>query len=121
MSRARKPRSVAIELPASGAERGSGTYLRTYSSASRSASATVTVEARTASVRPECACISRTTSGIPASAASSAWITTSTPSPRTLRSPSVTSTAISMSASRPRSSPVISQSIQTRRSVTRSH
>ena len=43
----------------------------------------------------------------------------STPSPSTLRSPSVTSAAISMSASRCRSRPVISQSIHTRRSFTR--
>src|SRR5688500_9445915 len=63
--------------------------------------------------------MSRTTSGIPASRGSSAWMTRSTPSPRTRRSPSVTSAAISMSASRPRSRPVISQSIHTRRSFTR--
>ena len=63
--------------------------------------------------------MSRTTSGIPASSGSSAWMTRSTPSPRTRRSPSVTSAAISMSASRPRSRPVISQSIHTRRSFTR--
>ena len=63
--------------------------------------------------------MSRTTSGIPASSGSSAWMTRSTPSPSTRRSPSVTSAAISMSASRRRSRPVISQSIHTRRSFTR--
>ena len=40
----------------------------------------------------------------------------STPSPSTLRSKSVTRAATSMSASCSRDSPVISQSIQTRRS-----
>src|SRR3954454_18320403 len=62
--------------------------------------------------------MSRTTSGIPASSGSSAWMTRSTPSPSTWRLPSVTSAAISMSASWRRSRPVISQSIQTRRSFT---
>src|SRR5690349_5492162 len=63
--------------------------------------------------------MSRTTSGMPSSSGSSAWMTRSTPAPSTRRSPSVTSAAISMSASRPRSRPVISQSIHTRRSFTR--
>src|SRR5215218_9190161 len=54
---------------------------------------------------------------MPSSCASSAWMTTSTPSPRTLRSGSVTSAATSISASEPRLSPVISQSTQTRRSA----
>src|SRR6187551_1983614 len=76
------------------------------------------VESRTSSVSPERACMSRTMSGIPASTESSAWMTRSTPSPSTRRSPSVTSAAISMSASRRRSRPVISQSIHTRRSFT---
>ena len=43
--------------------------------------------------------MSRTTSGIPASADSSAWITMSTPSPSTFSSPSVTRQAISIRAS----------------------
>ena len=65
MSRARKPRSVAIELPHSGAVRGSLTYVRDVGHDQSSASATVTVEARTASVRPDLACMSRTTSSMP--------------------------------------------------------
>src|SRR4051812_23825418 len=119
MSRVRKPRSVAIELPARGAVRGSGTNSLTYASTRSSASRRLTGERRTSSVRPERACMSRTMSGIPASDSSSVWITRSTPSPRTRRSPSVTRAAISMRASRPRSRPVISQSIHTRRSFTR--
>src|SRR6266508_1034428 len=83
-----------------------------------SASATVTVAARTASVRPDLACMVLTTSFMAASCLSSAWITTSTPSPSTLRSGSVTSAATSINASWRRSRPVISQSIQTRRSFT---
>src|SRR3954470_7795663 len=83
-----------------------------------SASATVTVAASTSSVRPDLSCIWRTTSNMPASASSSAWITTSTPSPSTLRSGSVTSAATSINLSLSRSRPVISQSIHTRRSPT---
>ena len=45
-------------------------------------------------------------------------MTTSTPSPITFSSKSVTRAATSISASAPRSSPVISQSIHTRRSFT---
>src|SRR3954447_20131409 len=63
--------------------------------------------------------MSRTTSGMAARAASSAWMTMSTPSPSTFSSPSVTRQAISIRASRCRSRPVISQSIHTRRSFTR--
>ncbi|COX85327.1 Uncharacterised protein [Mycobacterium tuberculosis] len=55
---------------------------------------------------------------MPDSAASSACITTSTPSPRMFRSASVTRAAISISLSEPRSSPVISQSIHTSSSCT---
>src|SRR5579859_664967 len=118
MSRARKPRSVAIELPHSGAERGSGTCVVRYDMIRSSASSTPTVDARTCSVSPDFSCISRTTSNIPSSSSSLAWITTSTPSPRMLRLGSVTSAATSIRASCPRSSPVISQSIHTRRSLT---
>ncbi len=82
------------------------------------AAATSTVEARTSSVRPERLCIWATTSTIPSSASSSAWITTSMPSPRTLSSASVTRAAISMSRSDRRSRPVISQSIHTNSSRT---
>src|SRR5215218_1731309 len=52
-----------------------------------------------------------------ARASSGHAMTTSTPSPSTLSWESVTSTATSMSASRCRSRPVISQSIQTMRSA----
>src|SRR3954454_20464732 len=83
-----------------------------------SASATVTVAARTSSVRPDLSCIWSTTSNMPASASSSAWMTTSTPSPSTLRSGSVTSAATSINLSLSRARPVISQSIHTRRSHT---
>ena len=62
----------------------------------------------------------RTTSRICSSAASGGLMTTSTPSPSTLSSESVTSAATSTSASATRSSPVISQSIQTIRSWERS-
>ena len=86
-----------------------------------SASAMVTVEARTSSVSPDLACIFCTTSGMDANASSSAWITRSTPSPRMFRSPSVTSAEISMSLSLPRSRPVISQSTHTILSVVTSH
>src|SRR3954453_11368737 len=55
---------------------------------------------------------------IDVNAASSVWMTTSIPSPRMLRSASVTSTAISMSRSVLRSRPVISQSIHTSSSRT---
>jgi hypothetical protein len=57
--------------------------------------------------------MSVTTCSIAATAASGGRMTMSTPSPSTARSESVTTTAISTSASEPRSSPVISQSIQT--------
>src|SRR6476661_2367835 len=76
------------------------------------------VDARTSSIRPERVCISVTTGIIADNAASSAWMTTSMPSPRMLRSASVTSTAISMSLSALRSRPVISQSIHTSSSRT---
>ena len=66
---------------------------------------------------PDDACISRTTSGIRSSCSAVAPTTTSTPSPRTFSSLSVTSAATSMSRSLPRSSPVISQSIHTSRSL----
>ncbi len=72
MSRARKPRSVAIELPHSGAVRGLGTCSRTYARICSSASAMVMIERRTSSVSPDLACMSRTTGGIASSAASSA-------------------------------------------------
>ena len=72
----------------------------------------------TSSISPERECISVTTSIIDDSAASSAWITTSTPSPRMFSSASVTSAAISINLSEPRSSPVISQSIHTNSSRT---
>src|SRR5262249_36555549 len=75
-------------------------------------------EARTASVRPDFACMSRTTSTMPSRTSSGAWMTRSTPSPRTVSSGSVTRAATSMSRSRPRSSPVISQSIHTSTSDT---
>ena len=65
MSRARKPRSVAIELPHSGAVRGSLTNAVTYSRTRSSASARVTADRRTSSVSPDLACMSRTTSGMP--------------------------------------------------------
>ena len=62
-------------------------------------------------------CMSRTKSFIWASAASSGLITTSTPSPRMLSSESVTRAATSIRASFSVSRPVISQSIQTMRSL----
>ena len=62
----------------------------------------------------------RTTSPICSSAVAGGLMTTSTPSPSTFSSESVTSTATSTSASGTRSSPVISQSIQTIRSWERS-
>ena len=61
----------------------------------------------------------RTNSTIWSSASGGGLMTMSTPSPSTLRSKSVTSAATSIRASASRSSPVISQSIQTSRSVTR--
>ena len=61
-------------------------------------------------------CISRTTSGIEASASAGGRITTSTPSPSTFSSESVTRAATSTSASSVSESPVISQSIHTMRS-----
>src|SRR6476469_11005915 len=76
------------------------------------------VDARTSSIRPERVCISVTTGIIADNAASSAWMTTSMPSPRMLRSASVTSTAISISWSFVKSRPVISQSIHTSSSRT---
>src|SRR6476619_4778469 len=76
------------------------------------------VDARTSSIRPERVCISVAAGIIEDNAASSAWMTTSMPSPRMLRSASVTSTAISMSLSALRSRPVISQSIHTSSSRT---
>src|SRR5215510_6823033 len=76
------------------------------------------VDARTSSIRPERVCISVTTGIIADSAASSAWMTTSMPSPRMFSSASVTSTAISISRSVLRSRPVISQSIHTSSSRT---
>ena len=60
--------------------------------------------------------MSRTTGSIASSLASEVWMTMSTPSPRMFSSESVTSAAISTSASWEVSSPVISQSIQTIRS-----
>src|SRR3954469_25068235 len=63
--------------------------------------------------------MSRTTSGMLSRDSSDAWMTTSTPSPNGTRSASVTRAAISISASFRRSSPVISQSIHTRRALTR--
>ncbi len=83
-----------------------------------SAVATSTVEARTSSTSPDLVCIWATTSIIDDNASSSAWMTTSRPSPRMFSSESVTSTAISMSRSDLRSRPVISQSIHTSSSRT---
>ena len=65
-------------------------------------------------------CICRTMSRICSSAAAGGLITTSTPSPSTVSSESVTRAATSTRASVRRSSPVISQSIQTMRSCERS-
>src|ERR1700747_147200 len=69
-------------------------------------------------MRPERGCIWVTTAISDDNATSSAWITTSTPSPRTFRSASVTRTAISINLSERTSSPVISQSIHTSSSRT---
>ena len=85
------------------------------------AAATSTVEARTSSMSPDRLCICATTSIMPSSAASSAWITTSMPSPSTLSSASVTRAAISINRSERRSRPVISQSIHTNSSRTAIH
>ena len=63
-------------------------------------------------------CIRATTSTIPSSASSSAWITTSIPSPSTFSSASVTRAAISIRRSERKSRPVISQSIHTNSSRT---
>ena len=60
----------------------------------------------------------RTKSSICSSASAGGLTITSTPSPSTLRSKSVTRAATSISASAPRSRPVISQSIHTSRSFT---
>ena len=101
MSRARKPRSVAIELPHSGARARRRHELRhvlhdhVFGLGQRDRAT-----ARTSSVSPDFACMSRTNSTMLSSTSSGAWITTSTPSPRTLRSGSVTSAATSISASR---------------------
>src|SRR5690349_1479149 len=70
------------------------------------------------SSRPDVVCMSRTKSSICSSASAGGAITTSTPSPSWLSSKSVTSAATSMRASFSRDSPVISQSIQTMRSLT---
>src|SRR5918994_1865662 len=117
MSRARKARSVAMELPQSGTVRASGTCLRRWSRTWRSASARLIVEVRTRSVRPEAACISRTTGCMPSSSSAGAEMARSMPSSRMRSSESVIRAAISISASRRRSSPVISQSTQTSRSA----
>ena len=60
----------------------------------------------------------RTKSSICSSASAGGFTSTSMPSPSTLSSKSVTRAATSISASAPRSSPVISQSIHTSRSFT---
>ena len=60
----------------------------------------------------------RTKSSICSSASAGGAMTRSTPSPSWLSSKSVTRAATSMSASFSRESPVISQSIQTMRSLT---
>ncbi len=57
MSRAMKPRSVAIELPHSGALRASLTCWRMKSSTWASASATVSVDASTALSSPDSLCM----------------------------------------------------------------
>src|SRR5665811_133046 len=116
MSRARNVRSVPMVLPARGALRTSGTWDRMYARAWASASASVTPFGRSSS-RPEFRCISVTKSLICARASAGGLMTMSTPSPKTLSSGSVTSTASSMRASVPRSRPVISQSIHTRLST----
>src|SRR5699024_216838 len=115
MSRARKARSVAMELPHRGALRGSRTYLRMCSRTASSAS----VRDRplsSSSSRREVVCMSRTKSPMVSRASCGGLITTSTPSSRLLCSLSWTRRSTAMSASRSRSRPVISQSIHTRQS-----
>src|SRR6478609_3382104 len=68
---------------------------------------------------PEDVCILRTTSTIWSIDSGGGLMSTSTPSPSTLSSKSVTSAATSTSASSVMLSPVISQSIHTRRSFMR--
>ena len=63
----------------------------------------------------------RTKSTIWSSDSCDGLMITSMPSPRTLSSKSVTSAATSISASAPRSRPVISQSIHTSLSLTSGH
>ena len=113
MSRARNPRSVAIELPHRGAARSSGTCDWTYPRIRSSACVSETVDARTAVVSPDRWCMTRTTSTMPSRIASSALMITSTPSSSIFNSGSVTIAATSINLSCPRSRPVISQSIQT--------
>src|SRR5690606_9945162 len=120
MSRTRKARSVATVLPASGAFFGSGAHSRTYDSTRSSASASETPLASRSS-RPELVCMSFTSWLIWSIACCGGLMTRSTPSPRMLSSPSVTNAATSIKASVARSSPVISQSIHTRRSYMANH
>src|ERR1700722_4696847 len=115
MSRAMNQRSVAIELPHSGTLRASRTWCLTYASTASDASASVTPPARSAS-SPEVVCISRTTSLIWSSASAGGLMIKSIPPSSRVRSESVAPHAISISASRSMSSPVISQSIHTSRS-----
>src|SRR5438270_530181 len=108
---ARKRRSVPMELPPKGTERGSVMCFLRNASVCRPASSRSTVEAWMAASSPLLVCISRTKSSIPSSACSSAATTMSGPSATTSRSSSVSRVAISTMRCRLGSSPVISRSI----------
>ena len=121
MSRVRNERSVATVLPASGGRLPSAQCCLMYASTWASASARVS-PASSSSSRPERSCIvAHVRVHLRRAPRPGGLMTMSMPSPSTLRSKSVTSAATSIRASATMSRPVISQSIQTSRSLTRGH
>src|SRR5690625_454898 len=112
MSRSRNILSVPTEFPARGAVRSFGTHRWMCSRTCASASARVVPESNSSS-SPDSVCIACTTSTMLSVAPAGGLVTRSSPGESGLSSESVTITAISIRASLDRSSPVISQSIQT--------
>src|SRR5690625_231410 len=112
MSRSRNILSVPTEFPARGAVRSFGTQCWMCARTCASASARVVPESNSSS-SPDSGCISWTTSNVSSLAPAGGSISRSSPGESRSSSESVTMTAISIRASSDRSSPVISQSIQT--------
>src|SRR5471032_3165164 len=108
-----KRRSWPMVLPHIG-DLPFGTHRRMKAISASSASASVTVDALTRSIRPERPCVPLFHASILSSVSSLWWIANTGPSASTFRCMSVTTTATSMMRSVSGSRPVISMSTRTR-------